>query len=269
MSQSSGLSERIKDYHKNGNHFTDDSSISEKVLMQAINTKIKHYAEEKIKQMFPNGKLRIYDKISLYDLKQIQKQTYTDAPEPNEKEKRKYINPDGGIWFLETNDQKNIPILILEDKKQGTNDKLFYSGKKKQSLGNAIERFAKNVRACEMLFHEYDIFPYVLFASGCDFHPSETISDRIAVGNYGYPNYEIIINQDTTDLIINEELKQLIETIDIKKKMGGKCVMVPFIKSHKWNEMEHNSSNWKIDEIITVCCKVLDLSFESILKVDT
>jgi len=266
--QSGGLSERIKKYNIDGNHFTDDSIISEKVMIQAINGKIIDYAKMRINESFPGGELLIRKKMSVYHLKTIQKNVYLDAPVPYEKEKKKYITPDGGIWFLKFNDVE-YPLLIIEDKKQGTNDKLYSIGKNKQSLGNAIERFAKNVRACEMLFHGYEIFPYVLFASGCDFHPSETISDRIVVGNYGYPNHQITIDPLKTDEIIYEEIISEIEKIDIKKKIGGKCVMIPFIKSHKWDEMGHNASNWKMDEISVICCRVLDLSFISILKLDT
>lgn len=266
--QSDGLSDRIKKYNSDGNHFTDDSIQSEKVMEQAINQNIKEYAHTKINELFPEGELIIRKKVSVYELKKIQQRVYSDAPIPHEKEKTKFITPDGGIWFLKLN-EKEIPILIIEDKKQGTNDKLFSEGRNKQSTGNAIERFAKNVRACEMLFHEYDIFPYVLFASGCDFHPSETISDRIVVGNYGYPNHQITIDPSKEDGIVYKDIIQEIEKINIKKKFGKDCVMIPFIKSHKWDEMPHNSSNWKIDEIIIICHKVLDLSFESILKVDT
>ena len=36
-----------------------------------------------------------------------------------------------------------------------------------------------------------NIFPYIIFASGCDFHYTESISKRFEQGNYGYPNKTI------------------------------------------------------------------------------
>jgi len=254
---SEGLSERIQKYNDEGKHFTDDSIPSERTLKEAIPS-IKEYIISLNK-----GELLIKDKITVYELKMIQKKIFQDAPEPNENDKKKYISPDGGIWFL-SKDGKEYPILIIEDKKQGTNDLRFTDGKGKQSLGNAIERFAKNVRACEMLFHGYTYFPYVLFGSGCDFHPSETISQRIVVGNYGYPNHEITLTKDKTSDELSNELNTIIKNIDVKKKLGNKCVVQSFIKSHRWNEMIHNSSGWTKNEIIKICCKTIDLVIQEL-----
>jgi hypothetical protein len=255
---SEGLSERIQKYNDDGNHFTDDSIPSEKTLKDAIHV-IKDYVIS-----LKKGTLIIKDKMTVFDLKMIQKNIFSDAPEPNESDKKKYISPDGGIWFLLI-DGKEHPILIIEDKKQGTNDLRFSDGKGKQGLGNAIERFAKNVRACEMLFHEYSYFPYLLFASGCDFHPSETISHRIVVGNYGYPNHEITLTKDKTQDELSNELDTINRNIDVKKKLGNKCIVQTFVKSHRWNEMNHNSSSWTKNEIINICCKTIDLVIQELL----
>ena len=97
------------------------------------------------------------------------------------------IKPDAGIILWKINN-KHYPIYIGEDKIQGTNDKLFEAGKPKQATGNAIERYFKNVRAEELLCSRLPYFPSVVFASGCDFHHSETIAKRLEAGNYGVPN---------------------------------------------------------------------------------
>ena len=82
------------------------------------------------------------------------------------------------VFGFETN--KNInPLLVLEDKKQGTNDSRIAKGLPKQALGNAIERFAKNVKTTEMLFHTQSIFPYV-HCSGCEKnHPNLFLGNLI------------------------------------------------------------------------------------------
>lgn len=93
-----------------------------------------------------------------------------------------FMAPDGGILCIKSNDEKNkfvYPILISEVKNQGTNDLLVKEGKKKQAMGNAIERLGKNIIGFRTALMREDIFPFVCFGYGCDFGDSSTILDRV------------------------------------------------------------------------------------------
>ena len=110
--------------------------------------------------------------------------------------KNPYILPDGGIVYAEIRSRK-YPILISEAKKQGTNDKLLEEGKKKQAKGNAIERAVKNHSEISLYCHPYDYYPYVVFASGCDFEDSSSINDRLdSMTDYEPRNQEYIFHED-------------------------------------------------------------------------
>jgi hypothetical protein len=188
------------------------------------------------------------------------------------------MKPDGGIIVairktLDENGQivqERIPILITEDKVQGTNDNLHALGKPRQATGNAIERGAKNIRGAEMIFGGLDVFPYVLFASGCDFHSSETIAKRIEMFNFGYANHYIELSPDMPDGHVWSKLHtDVLPAIDIKKKTvaGSRFSTATIcVKAHKWNEMKHDSSRWKTNEIGEVCKKVIDQVFESMVE---
>ncbi len=175
--------------------------------------------------------------ISLYECQRFFEKV--GGPRPNPENKKVYMKPDGGILYA-ISDTKKIPILIVEDKVQGTNDILFEQNKKRQATGNAIERGAKNIRGAEMLFASLGIFPYVMFASGCDFHPTETIAKRIEMMNMGFPNHY-----------------SLDEPFSIKK-VCGKSIASVFIKAHKWNEGKHGSSLWEKSEQVGILKRVLD-----------
>jgi type II restriction enzyme len=110
--------------------------------------------------------------------------------------KNPYIKPDGGILFAKIKG-KIYPILISEAKKQGTNDKLLEEGKKKQAKGNAIERAVKNHSELKLFFKPYDFYPYVVFASGCDFEQKSSINDRLdCMTEYEPRNVEYIFHPD-------------------------------------------------------------------------
>ena len=106
---------------------------------------------------------------------------------PNWKPESKdpFIKPDGGVLYARI-DGYMYPILVSEAKQQGTNDIRQEEGKKKQSMGNAIERVTKNYLELKSLFTPYDYFPYHVFISGCDFRKGSSIIDRIDV----LTNYE-------------------------------------------------------------------------------
>ena len=257
ISQSAGLSQRLTQLNTDGRKLNDDSKGSESTLTLAM-VEINAYA----KDIFKDGKILHKTKMSLYEC-----QKYLGIVEPKEENKKVCMRPDGGILFLVV-DGKHIPILIVEDKVQGTNDNLHQQKKKRQATGNAIERAGKNIRGAEMIFSGLDIFPYILFASGCDFHSSETISKRIEMMNFGNPNHYINIDVDTTDLIISTNIDEIIPNISIKK-VKERSIASVFVKAHKWDTMKHGSSLWKKDEIVKLCCKVLDLVKQSLEKPDT
>ena len=265
MSQSNGLSNRLKQMVNDGKNLNDDSSLSEKILADTMN-EIIPYATEVFK---PHGYNIVMEKhVSLYECQKFFEKA--GGPIPNPDNKNVGMRPDGGILFA-ISDNKKIPILIVEDKVQGTNDNLFIQNKKRQSTGNAIERAAKNIRGCEMLFAELDIFPYVLFASGCDFHSTETISKRIEMMNFGFPNNYIDITTETSNEQVNANILSIIESLDVKKKQG-KCIASVFIKAHKWDEMGHFSSRWTKSEQFHILKKVIDSVYENLaisLKQDT
>ena len=111
----------------------------------------------------------------------------------------------------------------------------------KQGTGNAIERFAKNLNACSMLVNDYDIFPYILFAAGCDFHHTETIRNRLVQGNFFKPNY------GPND----------IDSFDITvPKRNTPCCC--FVKSHHYME---ESQFWEVNEIERVLFNACMKSF--------
>lgn len=256
MSQSGGLSKRLTQMAEDGRRLNDDSSSSEGILSETM-CELIPYANDQFKHL---GYTIVQEKtISLYEC-----QTYFEkagGPKPNPDNKNVYMRPDGGILFA-VSGERRIPILIVEDKVQGTNDHLFEQNKKRQSTGNAIERGGKNIRGAEMLFAELDIFPYVMFASGCDFHSTETISKRIEMMNMGIPNHYVDISKTTTQEQVQERIDAIVPSIHIKK-ICGKGIASVFVKAHKWDEMKHGTSVWKKEEQIKILKKIIDKVIES------
>ena len=85
--------------------------------------------------------------------------------EVNENFSDKKVIPDGGVIWMDN----KYPILITEMKKQGTNQERIAEGKKKQAVGNAIERYGKNLTVFHTLYQKTDILPVIAFCHGCDF----------------------------------------------------------------------------------------------------
>ena len=255
---SQGLSERLSQMVQDGQHLNDDSVHSEKNLTETMD-EIVPYAKELFSQI---GFTIVHKKnITLYECQEFFK--LAGGPAPNPDNKTVSMKPDGGILFAESG-EKSIPILIVEDKVQGTNDNLFKLGKKKQATGNAIERGGKNIRGAEMIFAGSTVFPYVLFASGCDFHSTETISKRIEMMNMGVSNNYIDIAPTTTEEQIEENITNIISKINVKKMCGIGIASV-FVKAHKWDEMVHGSSSWKKYERVKILKAVLDKVFETFI----
>ena len=262
QTQSHGLSERHKQYHKDGNHLVQDSNVNESILMNAY-TDILSYATKRVKEL--NGIIDTAKRISIYELQQnIHKGG--GGPPPNENNKNVFIKPDAPIIFAIFNNIR-FPLLIAEDKIQGTNDIRHAKNLKKQATGNAIERYAKNMNAAKILCLGMRVFPYCVFASGCDFHHSETIQTRFIAGNMGRENHYMYIEPKQTQETYNAQFQKIIQDISIE---NTQCYGTPiqkgsiFIKAHKWNEMPHGSSRWTREEYTKISCKVIDLALESI-----
>lgn len=255
LKQSYGLSIRHMQMFMEGKHPTDDSKLSEKRLNDAIKN-VLVYAKER----FCNIATDIIHKntISLYECQKYFHEI--GGPIPCKSNKNVFMKPDGGIFFAII-DGKEIPILVAEDKVQGTNDRRFADGKTKQGTGNAIERGAKNIRGAEMLFANLGIFPYILFASGCDFHKSETIAKRLEMANMGFPNHYFDITPNTTEEDKENTLVNILKNININQKCNKNIASI-FVKAHKWDEMKNGSSVWTTKEYFVICCKVIDLVAE-------
>lgn len=152
------------------------------------------------------------------------------------------FKPDGGLVWVLINGKKYY-ILVSEQKKQGTNDKLLLEGKKKQSKGNAVERLGKNIIAVEILFGDEDITPIVVFLQGCDFFDEESsIPDRIRTIAKFQP-----INQ------INLYKKQLQKY----NWFAGSF----FMRGHSMND-KPGTSDWTFNEMMTILLDVATKSIE-------
>lgn len=266
---------------KDGRRLNDDSFSSEGTLAQALR-EIIPYIKNKCQSI--GATLEYKKSMSLYECQGFFHKALTVAesdekekqenenkkemvPPPNEENKKVSMKPDGGIFIMKLNNGIHIPLLIIEDKVQGTNDLIYEQKGKRQATGNAIERGAKNIRGAEMIFANQRIFPYIMFASGCDFHHSETIAKRIEMMNYGIPNHYIGLTTATSEDDIESKIRVILDTININK-VFGKSVASVFIKAHKYDEMKHGSSLWKKNEIVVITKKVVDKVFESFDQAD-
>lgn len=166
--------------------FNEDAKKIETTLLKAIKSLIVSLEEQ-----FPSIIFWWNFKIDKFDIaKNIGKSNWTSCS------KSPFIKPDGGVLYAKIN-EKIYPILVCEAKKQGTNDKLLEEGKKKQSKGNAIERAVKNHSELKLFFKPYDFYPYVIFASGCDFEKTSSINDRLdCMTEYEPRNVEYIFHPD-------------------------------------------------------------------------
>ena len=104
------------------------------------------------------------------------------------------LEPDGGVIWM----NGKYPILISEMKRQGTNDERLKEGKKKQAVGNAIERLGKNLIGFKTLYENDDIFPFCCFCWGCDV-VNETFLGKIYTLNSFYEINRIYDQPITTN----------------------------------------------------------------------
>jgi type II restriction enzyme len=165
--------------------------------------------------LYPNVGFKWKQKLSKYEI----------SKEPNYKphSEKSGVKPDGGILYAVI-DGIEYPILVCEAKKQGTNDVRLGEGKTKQAKGNAIERAFKNFEEFRIYFEDYSYFPYVIFASGCDFEEGSSINDRLdAMTRYKPRNVDYLF--DTKQLatiyiqekpFTTEEIFDRIEGVSVK-----------------------------------------------------
>lgn len=250
-----GLSARLSKMVLGGRHLNDDSKHSESRMQAAIRNIILPYAKAAVERF--GGKLEHRSSVSLFECQKQFGSTLVPKTLGDEENKRVCMRPDGGV-FMAVHNGLEVPILIIEDKVQGTNDTLHAAGKPRQATGNAIERAAKNIRMSEMLFAGRGIFPYVIFAAGCDFHPSETIAKRLEAMNFGMPNHSFALEPETTEGDVAAHMERILADIRIAT-IAGKSVASIFVKSHKYDKMAHGSSCWTPAEMGVICCHVIDM----------
>jgi type II restriction enzyme len=230
MSLSDKLRKR-KNQHKEKNL---SSKNQEKTMMLAVNQTIVY-----LKTLYPQYNFGWQKKLQLKTIYSILRNVYKLSEDDMYLEGVKestFITPDGGFIWVEIGKIKYF-ILVSEEKHQGTNDKRLAEGKKKQSLGNAVERLGKNLNGLDLLFIGEDILPFVAFLQGCDFHSSETITDRVIT-------------------VFKSVRKNNINLFKDKQRRAGSY----FIRGHKWDEGNHGDSDWTQEEIFEVLKKMAEQS---------
>jgi len=121
-----------------------------------------------------------------------------------------------------------------------------------------------------MLCVHVPYFPSIVFASGCDFHNSETIASRLCAGNYGTPNHYVELTKEKP-FMTPAERQAMIADIRIQKIAVGPyapLAAIPSvcIKAHKWDELPHNASLWRPDEYLALSKRVIDLSINAVIS---
>jgi type II restriction enzyme len=139
--------------------------------------------------------------------------------------KSSFIKPDGGIIYYVKNNKK-YPVLITEAKKQGTNDIRATEGKMRQGKGNAIERAYKNHKEIELYCRRFPVFPYVIFAHGCDFEDGSSINDRLDAMTEYLPRNKIYTGTKNkiVNLFVRSDTFTKDEMYDIMLKVAQKSI---------------------------------------------
>jgi type II restriction enzyme len=229
MSLSNSIRNR-KNQHKAKNTL---SKKQEKIMMCSVQETLIW-----LESTYPKYKFGFQKKLRLEDIYTILRTQYglVDVKLQTVKEST-FITPDGGFIWVEIDGAKYF-ILICEEKNQGTNDKRLLEGKKRQALGNAVERLGKNYNALDLLFSKEDILPFVTFLQGCDFHQSETITDRVITIFKGLEKNKINLYKD------------------VLNRAGSY-----FVRGHKWDEGKPGDSDWTKNEMTKILKDVASQSF--------
>ena len=129
---------------------------------------------EILKELYPNHSFKIKFNLTFKEI-----ENYTNISN-NLFQKNHEVRPDGGIIWMDN----KYPILIGEMKRQGTNKERLQEGKKKQAVGNAIERYGKNLMVFHILFAKEDILPVIAFCHGCDFLDEIVLAKLYALNGF-------------------------------------------------------------------------------------
>lgn len=256
------LSESQKTLYAEGKTLNQDSKYNDSTLKSIVYNELKEYSDSLLEPL--GFTTIIVDELLTKTVYDEIKSQYPDFPDVDYKNDKTSIKPDGGIMFAVNKRGDKYPILVSEDKIQGTNDIIKAKGLKRQSLGNAIERGAKNLNLAKSLCTGLSYFPYVIFASGCDFHKTETIPRRLEQMNGLMPNHYIDVGLTTSS--VEEQLETTLNNINIMKRFGNSEYATICVKAHKWDELPHGASNWTKEERINICKKVIQQSVEEIKK---
>jgi len=221
-----------------GQHTTAKSKPAEKKLVTAVK-KVKKTLEAQghtVEHIFS---------LSYYDMKQ-NAHLHLETPAPTEDDKGLTIRPDGGVLLVD-----GKIAGIFEDKYEGTADDV---GKEdaKWAGGSTIDRTFKNVNACELYCAGTGVFPYAVFAHGCNFHPKLRVHKRLEQGNRGFPNHMVIVTPDDDGKAAFERLLETI-TPESVRPQGPKKLNIAsiFIKTHAArNDQPHY---WTLKELKAEC----------------
>jgi len=231
MSLSNSLRNRTEQ-HKEKNEL---SKNQEKVMMSAVNQVLTY-----LESTYPNYTFGWQKKLQLKTIYSILRDRYKFSSNIylESVKDTTFITPDGGFLYVLINGVKYW-LLIGEEKHQGTNDKRLSEGKKKQALGNAVERLGKNLNGLDLLFNGEEILPFVTFLQGCDFHESETITDRV--------------------ITIFKSLKK--NNINLFKDEIGRAGSY-YVRGHKWDEGNYGDSDWTQGEMFDILKVVSEKSLK-------
>ena len=202
--------------------FNEDAKKLEKDLSETVKNLI-----VELQELFPYVEFFWDYKIDKKDIaKNINKTNWKPCS------KNPFIKPDGGVLYAKI-EGKIYPILVSEAKKQGTNDKLVEEGKKKQAKGNAIERAVKNHSELKLFFKPFDFYPYVVFASGCDFEENSSINDRLdSMTEYEPRNKEYTFHPDKLATVWIREKSWTYSEMYDKIKLTSQSVITHIINSN-------------------------------------
>lgn len=230
MSQSQKLREN-KNQHVPKNTLSKSQDMKMKQIVELV--------AQELRKKYPNLVFGRDAKFTLRELEELISEEVRTKDSSN-------IQPDGGFLWVKINGVKYY-ILISEQKRQGTNDKRLNEGLGTQSKGNAAERLSKNIKAFDIIFDAYDIYPFVVFIQGCDFYdPESTIGDRIRT---------IALFQEINK--INNGWTKVGNRI----YTGGSF----FMRGHSKNDPP-GTSDWTFDEIYPILLEVATQSTEYYLS---
>lgn len=189
-------------------NITYQSSESDKMLFSVMQ-ELTDYFNDRYIQNIPYLNIKHVKKLNYFECyNKLKKNGFPDEyinPLVSENIGKYNIQPDGGAIILQCIDDKNKIfdwklLLASEMKYQGTNEERIAEGKKKQAIGNAIERVGKNANFIKLITLKEKIYPYVCFCEGCDFEEDFVKAKLIALANGGKPNNVNILKFEEMNL---------------------------------------------------------------------